>query len=650
MAFPLTKRTFGVSRSFLAHVALIGITLLTFWRVRQCDFTDLDDDLYIRSNPYIQDGLTWKTIQWAFSADLFRDSPNADYWQPVTFVSRILDIEFFGLDPSMHHFVNLIFHMINALLLFYILHQMTGFIGRSFFVAALFAIHPQHVESVAWITERKDLLSGLFWLLTIWAYCRYVEFQSSFAKVFDPEAQTRRASEDTRPFFQGRKAVFFWKGGWNRYLLVIVMFVLGLMSKPMNVTLPFVLLLLDIWPLRRASLALHDKRRWGWLCLEKIPLLGFSILSVFLTCRGHSNYFRSIPWTDSVANAFVAYTTYLLKTIYPTRLAIWYPHPGNTLPLWEIVGSFLFLMAITVWVIRERKSRSYLLIGWFWFLGTLVPTFGLINARADRFTYMSLIGIFIMIAWGVPELLSRWRWKQTGLQIASCFVLAPLMAVSWHQLHYWRNCIPLIRHAIEVTENNSGMHRQLGHFLAKQGKIDEAIQHYQEALRINPQFAEVEISWGVLLVEVGKLDEAIMHYKRASQIDPTYALAYNNIGVVLEKQGKIPEAIRQFALALQFEPEMDTLYANLGKDLVREGLVKDALKYFGKALELNPSPEVHYDMAATLFKNGRVREAKEHLRAALALKDDFKEARLLLYRIYIYERNLPLRNNTKLKD
>jgi protein O-mannosyl-transferase len=534
-------------------LALIAANLIVYASVWHHGFVNYDDDDYVTANPVVLRGLTWDGVAWAFTTE------HAVNWHPLTWLSHMLDVQLYGADAGAHHLTNLLFHIANTLLLFGLLHRMTGAVGRSAFVAGLFAVHPLHVESVAWVAERKDVLSTLFWMLTLWAYVGY----------------TRRS-------------------GVRRYCAVLLLFALGLMAKQMLVTLPFVLLLLDFWPLRR--LRFDSAVRLVW---EKLPLLALGIISSVVTFVVHRRggaviILSTIPLKLRIENALVSYVAYIGKMLWPARLAVLYPYAAS-LPGWWVAAAFVFLTSVSVAVIWARSRHPYLAVGWFWYLGTLVPVIGLIQvgnqAMADRYTYIPLIGLFIMVAWGVPDLLALRPFPQLqgiGLSAAAGLVILAYAIAARGQLEYWEDSTTLWTRALEVTSENNIAHNNLGAALADQGKSDEAIVQYSEALRIKPDYADAHNNLGVALDDQGKHDEAIAHYSEALHIRPYYADAHINLGVSLGEQGKIDEAIAQFNEALQIKPDSAKAHNNLGVALASEGKTDEAVEHFTQALRVKP--------------------------------------------------------------
>jgi len=477
----------------------------------------------------------------------------------MTFISHMITIELFGLEPWGHHMVNLMIHIMNALLLFWTLRRMTGTLWKSGFVAALFAIHPLHVESVAWVTERKDVLSTLFWILTIWVYAFYTK----------------------RPKF-------------HRYLLVALTFSLGLMSKPMVMTLPFVLLLLDYWPLHRF--------RWGdhqtalKLVWEKTPLMALTGVCFVLTLLVQQKWetvgsLQTFPLGNRIGNALVSYVGYIGKMFWPMNLAVFYPHPGN-LPLEQIIVSALLLLAITIFVVRWSSKAPYLTVGWFWFLGTLVPVIGLVQvgqqAMADRYTYIPLIGLFIIIAWGIPDLIAKWHYQKLFLSLGAGLILSALMVITWLQVQHWRNSISLFEHAIEVTGTNYVAYHNLGLAFQTEGRLEDATREYRKALVIKPN-AALYNNLGVIFERQGLFNKAIREYQKAFTIRPQYARPHYNLANVYFRQEQLDEAILEYQRALAIMPNYTEAHLNLGKVYGRTGQLDKAIQEFNAVLKLNPN-------------------------------------------------------------
>jgi Flp pilus assembly protein TadD len=561
--------------------------------VRHHDFVNFDDDDYVTANPVVLRGLTWHGVAWAFTTE------HAVNWHPLTWLSHMLDVQLYGLDAGAHHLTNLLFHIGNTLLLFGLLHRMTGALGRSAFVAGLFAVHPLHVESVAWVAERKDVLSTLFWMLTLWAYIEYV-------KRPDLRQSSRR-----------------------RYAAVLLFFALGLMAKQMLVTLPLVLLLLDFWPLGRVGIGPNPAGGWapardGWatagrLVWEKLPLLALAAASSIATFVIHQRggaviILSAIPLQLRIENALVSYVVYIGKMLWPAGLAVLYPYP-QSLSAWSVAVAFVTLTGISVAVIWAAPRRPYLPVGWFWYLGTLVPVIGLIQvgdqAIADRYTYIPLIGLFIIVAWGVPDLLVRWPLRRVvlpkiALPAAACLVILACAITARGQLEYWEDSTTLWTHTLAVTTRNNIAHNNLGATLADQGKTDEAIAHYSEALRIKSDYADAHNNLGVALADQGKLDEAIAHYSEALRIKPGYSDAHSNLGIALADQGNLDEAIAQFTEALRINPDSAKAHNNLGVALASQGKLDEAIAQFTEALQVKPDyADARNNLELALARRGK---------------------------------------------
>ena len=562
----------------LISLFLIVVTLAAFEQLRNHAFINLDDDIYITKNRQVQSGLTLEGVTWAFT------TMHAGNWHPLTWLSLMLDCQLYGLNPSGHHLTNLVFHIVNTLLLFLVLERMTGALWRSGFVAALFALHPLHVESVAWVVERKDVLSTFFWMLTMWTYAHYVE----------------------RP-------------GFNRYLLVLLFFTLGLLSKPMLVTLPFVLLLFDYWPLGRfqfgqssgdpkshtsKSMNPGDQKSIAFrLVREKAPFFALcavsSVLTIFAQQKGGAVIpLEHYPLESRIANALVSYVSYIEKMIWPRNLAVFYPYQ-EMLPIWKVVGSGLLLVCVSLLVIRAARKLPCLVVGWFWYLGTLIPVIGLVQvgvqAMADRYTYVPLIGLFIMIAWSAPDILVGWRYRRVVLSISVGLLPLLLMIVTKLQVKHWQSGVKLFEHSLDVTFNNFVIHNNLGAALAEQGKIQEAMAHYTEALRIKPDLVQAHNNLGGALAEQGKIQEAMAHFAEALRIKPDYAEAHNNLGGALARQGKIQEAMAHYTEALRIKPDYAKAHINLGLAYLMIGNKSSALEEYKILEKIDP------DLANVLY-------------------------------------------------
>jgi protein O-mannosyl-transferase len=569
------KEPIASRRALYVSVFLVAITWLVFGQTLGHDFVNFDDHVYVYDNPLVAKGVTVDGVIGAFT------HAHARNWHPLTTISHMLDCQLYGLKAGGHHFTNVLLHTVAVLLLFAVLRDMTGAFWRSAFVATLFAIHPLHVESVAWVAERKDVLSAVFFMLALGAYVRYVRAPSI-----------------------------------GRYVAVAFLFALGLMSKPMLVTLPFVLLLLDYWPLHRfekPSSAKSKSKSRSWLdrqsiprqlILEKIPLLALSAGSCVATLLAQSQRTGSIdqlPFIWRVNNAFVSYVTYLWEMFWPARLAVFYPHPNNRLPLWEILLAIAFLAAATVIALFLRKKRPYTLTGWFWYLGMLVPVIGFVQvgeqAHADRYTYLPQIGLYLLITWAATDLTALWRRRREFLVIGAAATIAVLSYCALIQTSHWKNSERLWTHALAVTPNNDVAHNNLGFLFLRRGELDQAISHFQTALNIRSSNAEAHYNLGAALIHnnlgnalarKGLTDEAIGHYQEAVRLRSDYADAHYNFGSVLLQKGRIDEAIAHWQKALAIQPYDGDVHTSLGNAFLEKGLVKEAINHYQQALEIAP--------------------------------------------------------------
>jgi len=578
-------------------------TLAVYWPLLNHDFVIYDDRDYVTENPHIQGGITKAGGIWALTTF------HAGNWHPLTWLSHMLDYQLFGLKAGMHHLTSLLIHMANSILLFLVLRRMTGAIWQSGFVAALFALHPLHVESVAWVSERKDVLSAFFWMLTMWAYVRYTE----------------------RPEF-------------NRYLLVLILFTLGLMSKPMVVTLPFVLLLMDFWPLCRV--------KWGQVCeensagfqkeqtfrlvWEKIPLFALVLLSCVMTFLSEQggNTVGSLdiyPLSMRVSNALVSYLIYIKKIFWPGDLAVLYPYPG-AIPWWQTLGAGALLVCLFVVALRASKRSPYLVVGWLWYLGTLVPVIGLIQVgvqgMADRYTYIPLIGLFMMVAWGLHDLLGRRRYPRLVLSISAGLLLSTLMICTWFQVRHWINSIALFTHTVNVTSGNYMGHHILGVALEKEGRLNDALSHYFESIKIEPHnYPDSYSNIGGVYIQQGRIEDAIKYCSEALRIDPRSVNAHITLGNALAAKGDMDTAVDHFFEALRIEPESGEAHNNLGNVLLRQGRVEDAIQHCSKALGFKARfVRAHINLANALTFQGKYKAAIEHYSKALQIKPDSADA------------------------
>jgi len=585
-------------------LALVAVTLVAFWSVGQSDFVNYDDPLIVVENDPVRAGITPESVRWAFTS-----SQPSGNWQPVTWLSHMLDCQLFGLDPGRHHAVNLGFHVANTLLLFLLLRQMTGAIWRSALVAALFALHPMHVESVAWVAERKDVLSGFFAMLTLLMYARYVQ-QS---KVQGPRSKV----------FRG---------------LALVCFALGLMSKSMLVTLPVILLLLDFWPLGRFGSSASGgptgepaspvpAGSLGRLALEKWPFFLMAASSGVMTFvaqrqAGAVGSFEYLPMKARIANALVAYWTYLRKAFWPENLAVFYPY--QPIPSWQAVGAGLLLVGLSAFVVGKRRSHPYLLVGWLWFLVMLLPVIGLVQvgmqSTADRYTYLPYVGVFLLVAWAIGAAIPDTRAWRTGAALGAAAVLAAALVVTVAQVKYWRNSITLFTHASEVVPESALAHNNLGSALFDVGKTDEAVQHFRTALAISPRFSPAHSNLGSFLLIQGKNDEAEPHLRYALKVQETDA-AHHNLGTILFRRQQYAEAEAHFRAALKIRPAHIDARLSLGSVLAMQGKNEEAEAEFMEGLRRDPdNPSLHRNLGNVLLARGKPAEAQAEFVRSWQLK------------------------------
>jgi protein O-mannosyl-transferase len=529
---------------WLIAALLVLVTIALYWPATRYGFINFDDPDSVTANPHVQGGLNWEGVKWAF-----RNTEQHAYWAPLMWLSHQLAWQLFGPNAWGHHLMNVLLHAVNTALVFLVFRRMTGATWRSLVLAAFFGWHPLRVESVAWVTERKDVLSTLFWLLTLWAYALYVEK----SQVPSPKSK-----------------VFYW--------LALGFFALGLMSKAMLVTVPCVLLLLDYWPLERF------KPGGAWrLVREKIPFFALAAAASVVTfvVQKHGGAviaIQNLPLGARIGNALISYCRYLGKLFWPTDLAVFYPHPGYW-PMAQVLLAGGLMAGISVLLFTQRRRYPFLLVGWLWFCGTLVPVIQLVQsgeqAMADRFTYMPSLGVLILAIWGVYELTRRWRHQVMVLAVAGSAAIVLCLGLTRQQLGYWKDSETLFRHALEVTRNNPLAHKALGDALLKQGQIDEAIRQFQEAIRLQPDDADVHYDLGNSLLKKDQTDEAIHQYREVIRLQPDDADAHNNLGNALLMNGQIDEAIRQFQEVIRLKPDDAEAHNNLGIALGRKGRTRD---------------------------------------------------------------------------
>ncbi|HEV8145057.1 MAG TPA: tetratricopeptide repeat protein, partial [Bryobacteraceae bacterium] len=577
---PAPRRT--STRSLLIAAVLVVATFVIYRPVKGFDFVRYDDQDLVLENEHIREGITARNIGWALTT---ADSAN---WYPLTRLSQMLDIELFGLDAGRHHLTNVAIHALAGALLFFLLRRLTGADWPSAAVAFLFLLHPLHVESVAWIAERKDVLSTLFWFVTIWAYLDYV----------------------ARP--SGR-----------RYALIIAAFLCGLMSKPMIVTLPLLLMLLDIWPLKR-----------GWQIRDKIPLFALSaVVSIitFLAQRNAGAMGLKVPLFTRIGNAAISCIVYLAQFFWPAKLAVFYPYP-TALPMWQVAGSTVLLIAISLAAWRFRERAPYFIIGWAWYLITLLPVIGLVQvghqAHADRYTYVPSIGISIAMAWGVSEALAKFtRLRPLVVSLASVAALGCVMTTA-AQLNHWKDSETLFRHALAVTQGNYVAHHNLGSALWRSGRPAEAAEQYRATLALQPQNGGAHGGLGQALVQQGDLQGGVAELTEAVRLGPTFADARFLLGSVLGRIGRPSEAIEHLTEAVRLRPQDADFHYNLANALAVAGRMDEAIVEFRAALERNPSDAMtYYSLGNALATRGRLDDAIANFEQALRLRPGMQEAR-----------------------
>ncbi len=601
-------------------IALAALSWLIFGQTFWHDFINYDDPRYVYENTKITGRLSISGIAWAFT------HIHSMNWHPLTTISHMLDCQLYGLKAGWHHFTNVLLHSVAVLLLFLVLLQMTGgpsrtgSIWRSAFVAAVFAIHPLRVESVAWIAERKDVLSGVFFMLTVLAYVYY--------------ARLPRIS---------------------RYLVVLLVFACGLMSKPMLVTLPFVLLLLDYWPLDRIKGQVWKR------VLEKIPLISLSAVSsiaTFLAQKGAVGYTEELPILERLNNAVISYVLYIWQMLWPVNLAVFYPHPENRLPLWEIISSLFLLICVTAVAITLRKQLPYLITGWLWYLGMLVPVIGLVQVgwqgRADRYTYLPQIGLYIAATWTVADLTRLWRHQRIILSAAALLTIVVLSWRAWVQTRYWRDSETLFKHALAVTTNNDVAENNLGIVYLRQGNLDEAISLLQAAVDLRPDNSPAHENLAKALLQKGKVTDALSHYRKLLELQPDNIEVHNIVGTVLIQQGRIRDGVEEWQKVLEIQPDNGNAMSNLAwvlatspDDSLRDGakavrLAEQAMRISGRRI-----PLLFRTLAAAYAERGQFSEAVQTAQQGIELANTQGNSQLateLSGNIALYQERQPLRD------
>lgn len=588
-------------------IFIVVSTFAVYLQVQDHQFINYDDPSYVTENLNVKAGLTRESIAWAFTTSHIYE------WAPINWLSYMLDYQIYGPNPKGFHLTNLFFHIANALTLFLVLLRMTGALWQSGLVAILFALHPFNVDSVAWIAERKNVLSTFFWFLTMWAYVHYIK---------EPNIK--------------------------RYSLVFIALTLGLMSKAMLITLPFVLLLLDYWPLNRLNLENKNETAFpvqtenhtapSHLILEKLPLLALvagSIITSLVVLGESLESLDAYPLPERIVNALVSYLMYLQKMIWPSGLSVIYAYPVNDLPAWKGLACGLILTVITIIVIRKLRQFPYLAVGWLWYLGTLVPVIGIVQsggqAMADRYAYVPLIGIFIMVAWGLPDLMEKWRHRDKVLIVLAGICIPTLMVVTWNQVSHWRSTITIFEHAIRVTDKEypgfAFAHNNLGIALYEGRSTEEAISHLKIAIRLYPDYLDAHNNLGSVLLTEGKTDEAIPHFKTAIKIKPTFAQAHYNLGIALRKERNTEGAISHYTKAIELRPGFAKAHNNLGRALLDKGKTEEAISHFKTAIKIKPAfAKPHYNLGNALLAKGKKEEAIVHYREAIKIKPNYTMA------------------------
>jgi protein O-mannosyl-transferase len=588
-------------RAFVLSLLLVAATLAVYNQATHFSFINFDDDRYVTENPHVRAGLSWSTLKWSITST---DEAN---WHPLTWMSHALDCQLFRLNPAGHHLTSILLHASSGVLLFLLLWRATRRLGLSFFVATVFALHPLNVESVVWISERKSVLSTLFFLLTLGAYGWYAR-----------------------------------KPNWKRYLAASGLFICALASKPMVVTLPFVLLLLDYWPLCRIQgwtqpcdfvLPQRSSRQ---LVLEKLPLFVLSLASSLITMRAQraAGAVSALPFpiTVRLKNALYSYMLYVGKAAWPAKLALLYPHPGYSLAIWKPIVGVLFLVAISALVV-EFRSRGYLLTGCLWFVGTLIPVIGLVQvgnqAMADRYTYIPFIGLFVMIAWGFADLADRVKLPVALKIVPAACVLVALLFLSYRQAGFWRDSLTLWGHTLDVTSNNFVAEDEFGGALVELGRTDEAYPHFVRAAKLQPVDPVSHSNMGAYLHQHGHLAEAVPQYEMTISLTTdarVLATAYANLGSAYIDLGNYPKSEAAFQKSIQLNPNRFNTWVGMGLLAEREGNLQEAIRDFARSIQLQPSAQGYLELGRVLAQSGRNADALVAYEFALKINPNLAEA------------------------
>ncbi len=579
---------------FILGLLLVIVAGGVYWQVHAFELLNNDDIKYISLNPRVPQGITWDNVKWAFTTGYFSN------WHPLTWITFMADVELYGMYPGGFHSTNLQFHLMATLLLFLALSKMTGQVWPSAMTAFLFALHPLHVESVAWVSERKDVLSGSFMMLALLAYAWYVE----------------------RP-------------GLFRYLLVLLAYALGLMSKPMLVTLPFVLLLLDYWPIERLRPASALR-----CVLEKIPLIAVSAASsavTYLVQRhgGAMEKFDHLAFPYRAANAALAYISYLVKTFWPSSLAPFYPHPGMEVSWSRAAVAAIALLAMTALSVAWRRKHPYVLVGWLWFLGMLVPVIGLVQVgaqgMADRYTYLPLVGVFIAVSWLTHTWTDRKPGRVRVVLAATAVLVVTLCVLTSLQIGRWHDGVTLYRHAVAITPNNPVAHNLYGNALALRGRTREAVPHFEAALRLDPDYPNAHFGLGIAKQQMGDLDGAVMHYKETVRLEPDQLRAQYKLGEVLFLQRNYEESEKAFQAVIDQEPRYMEAHNGLGMTLAARGRYREAMGKYVDALNIrNDYVDALLNLAVALVNTGQAERALQPLHEALQAAPDHAPTHMYL--------------------
>lgn len=613
---PSEQKRFDCIRRLRTPLLICGSLALLVWAVFgqtiHDDFINYDDDIYIYNNPVIFRGLDIDKIAWAFT-----HNTGLDEWYPVTSISHMADWQLYGPNAGGHHLTNVLLHCTAAIFLFLTLQKMTAAMWRSAFVAAVFAIHPLRVESVAWVTERKDVLSGLFFMLALWTWAGYMEKRRNI-----PPPET----EETQIFPVANLSF------WTRdYCLALVFFALGLLSKSMIVTLPFILLLLDYWPFYRFSSHPHSRRS---AILEKVPFFIVSAGGCVATILSEPDVVASVHGLSPIwrlGNALMAYIDYIGHMIYPVGLALLYSPPEGQLPFWRVVFSAAAILLVSIGVIIGRRKYPYLLAGWFWYLVTLLPVIDMMQAgdqaRADRYTYLPQIGLYVMIAWGTAQLCRSWRQPAFVLAPVSILILIALSVDAHVQTAYWKNSVTLWTRTLACTPNSYIAHCNLGIALADAGQLKPAVRHFNEALKLNPNDARALNNLGKVLTIQGKWNEAIQDFDKSLKFNTNDVEVLNNLGVALGDEGKMDEASDVLERAIQLDADYADAFYDLGNVLAARGFLDEAIDNYSHALQINPGlAEAHCNLGLALARKGKLDEAIQHYEEALKIKPEYVNA------------------------